>query len=46
MAQVVWDMQPIKILHLHHFNSLNKDLDPTALYPISMNGPNVNMKFF
>ena len=31
---------------MHHFNSLTKDLDPTRLYQIAMNGPNVNMKFF
>ena len=31
---------------LHHFHSLTKDLDPTHLYQISMDGPNVNMKFF
>ena len=31
---------------LHHFNSLTKDLDRTHLYQISMDGPNVNMKFF
>ena len=29
---------------LHHFNSLTKDLDPTHLYHISRDGPNVNMK--
>ena len=31
---------------LHHFNSLTKDLESTHLYQISMDGPNVNMKFF
>ena len=31
---------------LHHFNSLTKDLGPIHLYQISMDGPNVNMKFF
>ena len=31
---------------LHHFNSLTKDLDLTHLYQISVDGPNVNMKFF
>ena len=31
---------------LHHFNSLTKYLNPTHLYQISMDGPNVNMKFF
>ena len=30
----------------HNFNSLSKDLDPTHLYQTSMDGPNVNMKFF
>ena len=31
---------------LHHFNSLTKDLDLTHFYQISMDGRNVNMKFF
>ena len=31
---------------LHHFNGLTNDLDPTHLYQISMDGPNVNIKFF
>ena len=31
---------------LHHFNSLTKDSDPTYLYQISIDGLNVNMKFF
>ena len=30
----------------YHFNSLTKDFDPTHLYQISMDGANVNMKFF
>ena len=30
---------------LHHFKSLTKDLNPTHLYQISMDGWNINMRF-
>ena len=31
---------------LTHFNDVVKDLEPSKLYQISMDGPNVNLKFF
>ena len=29
-----------------HYNNITKDLDPKSLYQLSMDGPNVNKKFF
>ena len=31
---------------LHHFNEATKDLNPNYMYQISMDGPNVNLKFY